>query len=54
VIQKEGRKYKFVGCRTTSLHGLFGMIEYKRAVYFSEQEIAQVFEHLYLYRKTEK
>jgi hypothetical protein len=38
VIRKESRKYKFVGYRTTSLHGLFGMIEYKRAYYFSEQE----------------
>jgi hypothetical protein len=38
VIAKDGRKYKFVGYRTTSLHGLFGMIEYKRAYYFSEQE----------------
>jgi hypothetical protein len=27
-----------VGYRTTSLHGLFGMIEYRRAYYFSEQE----------------
>jgi len=39
VIRKEKRKYKFVGYRTTSLHGLFGMIEYKRAYYFSEQEV---------------
>lgn len=38
VIRKGGRKYKFVGYRTTSLHGLFGMIEYKRAYYFSGQE----------------
>jgi hypothetical protein len=38
VIRKERRKYKFVGYRTTSLHGLFGMIEYKRAYYFSSQE----------------
>jgi len=38
VIGRGGRKYKFVGYRTTSLHGLFGMIEYKRAYYFSEQE----------------
>ncbi len=37
VMSTEGRKYKFVGYRTTSLHGLFGMIEYKRAYYFSEQ-----------------
>jgi hypothetical protein len=38
VIRKERRKYKFVGYRRTSLHGLFGMIEYKRAYYFSKQE----------------
>jgi hypothetical protein len=38
VIRKEGRKYKFVGYRTTSLHGLFGIIEYRRAYYFSEQK----------------
>ncbi len=38
VIRKDDRKYKFVGYRTTSLHGLFGMIEYKRAYYFSGQQ----------------
>jgi hypothetical protein len=38
VIRKDDRKYKFVGYRTTSLHGLFGMIEYRRAYYFSGQE----------------
>ena len=38
VIRKDGRKYKFVGYRRTSLHGLFGMIEYRRAYYFSRQE----------------
>jgi hypothetical protein len=35
VTQKEGRKYKFVGYRRTSLHGLFGMVEYRRAYYYS-------------------
>ena len=38
VIYKGERKYRFVGYRSTSLHGLFGMIEYKRAYYFSRQE----------------
>jgi hypothetical protein len=38
VIRKQQRKYKFVGYRTTSLHGLFGMIDHKRAYYFSGQE----------------
>jgi hypothetical protein len=38
VMRKEGRKYRFVGYRTTSLHGLFGMIEYKRAYYFNAEK----------------
>jgi hypothetical protein len=38
VIRKGNRKYKFMGYRTTSLHGLFGMIEYRRAYYFSGQQ----------------
>ncbi len=38
VIRKDARKYKFVGYRRTSLHGLFGMVEYRRAYYFSKQE----------------
>ncbi len=39
VIEKEeGRKYKFIGYRATTLHGLFGMIEYTRAYYYSPQE----------------
>jgi hypothetical protein len=38
VIRKDDRKYKFVGYRTTNLHGLFGMIQYRRAYYFSGQE----------------
>jgi hypothetical protein len=38
VIRKEERKYKFVGYRITSLYGLFGMIDYKRAYYYSGQE----------------
>jgi hypothetical protein len=37
VTQKEGRKYKFVGYRSRSVHGLFGMVEYKRAYYYSNQ-----------------
>jgi len=36
VMRKGERKYKFIGYRTTSLHGLFGVIDYKRAYYFSE------------------
>ena len=38
VIRVEGRKYRFIGYRTTSLHGLFGMIDYKRAYYFSDEQ----------------
>ncbi len=38
VMHKEGRKYRLIGYRTTSLHGLFGMIDYRRAYYFSEEE----------------
>jgi hypothetical protein len=38
VMRKEGRKYKFVGYRATNLHGLFGMLEYRRAYYFSGQQ----------------
>ena len=38
VMRTEGRKYRFIGYRTTSLHGLFGMIDYKRAYYFSDQQ----------------
>jgi hypothetical protein len=36
VIRKEGRRHKFIGYRTTTLHGLFGIIEYTRAYYHSE------------------
>lgn len=31
VMRREGRKYKFVGYRKTSLHGLFGMIKKRSA-----------------------
>lgn len=37
-VDKEGRKYKFVGYRDNTLHGLFGEIRYQRAYYVSEQE----------------
>jgi hypothetical protein len=38
LVRKGGRKYKFIGYRSTSLHGLFGMIDYKRAYYFSDEQ----------------
>jgi hypothetical protein len=37
VIRRKGQKYRFIGYRKTSLHGLFGMVEYTRAYYFSER-----------------
>jgi len=37
-VDKEGRKYKFVGYRDNSLHGLFGEIRYRRAYYVSQQQ----------------
>jgi hypothetical protein len=36
-VDKGGRKYKFVGDRGTSVHGLFGEIRYQRAYYVSTQ-----------------
>jgi len=33
IVEREGRRYRFVGNRETSIHGLFGMIRYKRAYY---------------------
>ncbi len=38
VMRKGGRQYRFIGYRGRSLHGLFGMIEYKRAYYFSKEQ----------------
>lgn len=32
-IEEEGRKYRFVGYRETTIHGLFGPISYERAYY---------------------
>jgi len=33
IVEREGRRYRFVGNRQTSIHGLFGMIRYRRAYY---------------------
>lgn len=33
IVEREGRCYRFVGNRETSIHGLFGMIRYRRAYY---------------------
>ncbi len=38
VIEVDGREYRFVDYRTTTLHGLFGTVEYRRAYYYSAQE----------------
>jgi hypothetical protein len=38
MVEKEDRKYKFVGYRDNTLHGLFGEIRYRRAYYVSNQE----------------
>jgi hypothetical protein len=36
-VDMDGGKYKFVGYRDNSLHGLFGEIRYQRAYYVSQQ-----------------
>ena len=36
-IEHEGHTLKFVGYRTTELHGLFGMVRYRRAYYHGSQ-----------------
>ena len=33
IVEREGKRYRFVGYRATSIHGLFGMIRYRRAYY---------------------
>ena len=38
IVKKNGSRYKFVGNRPTSVHGLFGMIRYQRAYYISEKK----------------
>ena len=35
VIEKDGRKYRFVDYRQTTLHGLFGTVQHTRAYYHS-------------------
>jgi hypothetical protein len=35
IIEREGKRYRFVANRETSIHGLFGMIRYRRAYYAS-------------------
>jgi len=37
-IERDGRKYKFVGYRGNAIHGLFGEIHYKRAYYAATDE----------------
>jgi len=33
IVEREGKRYRFVGNRETSIHGLFGVIRYRRAYY---------------------
>jgi hypothetical protein len=36
-VEKEGKQYRFIDHRPNSVHGLFGMIEYRRAYYVDGQ-----------------
>ena len=38
IVEKNGSRYKLVGNRLTSVHGLLGMIRYRRAYYISEKK----------------
>ena len=38
VVEASGRKYRFIDYRKTTLHGLFGMVDYSRAYYYSPEE----------------
>jgi hypothetical protein len=38
IVEREGKRFRFVGNRTTTIHGLFGMIRYRRAYYACEQK----------------
>jgi hypothetical protein len=40
IVEKNGNRYRFIGNRPTSIHGLFGMIRYRRAYYVSEEKEA--------------
>jgi hypothetical protein len=37
-VERDGKKYKFVGYRDNTIHGLFGEIGYQRAYYVSREE----------------
>jgi hypothetical protein len=39
-IERDGKKYKFVGYRPNTIHGLFGEIHYQRAYYLGEDKEA--------------
>ena len=39
-IEREGKRYKFVGYRPNTIHGLFGEIHYRRAYYVGEDKEA--------------
>ena len=38
IVQKRGKRFRFVDNRRTTIHGLFGMIQYRRAYYACEQK----------------
>lgn len=38
LIKANGQEYRFVDYRKTTLHGLFGTVEYRRAYYYSGQQ----------------
>jgi hypothetical protein len=38
IVERDGKRFRFVGNRETSIQGLFGMIRYRRAYYRSEEK----------------
>ena len=38
IVEREGKRFRFVGNRKTAIHGLFGMIRYRRAYYACEEK----------------
>lgn len=38
IVKHEGKRYRFVGNRKTKIHGLFGIVHYRRAYYRGEKK----------------
>ena len=38
ILERDGKRYKFVGYRPNAIHGLFGEIRYQRAYYVGQRE----------------